>query len=124
MGIDVDYEDLGRQHGKYLHDQARIVLNVHNTAAQMLSSLAHEVGHAIHGDRTSTTANESRADRTGASLIITPHEYSVAETEAGHHPGAIARHLEVTRRLVIAWCDWYRRNHPLPELELDDLVTP
>jgi hypothetical protein len=124
MAIDVEYEDLGRQHGKYLRDERRIVLNRHCTQAQMLSALAHEVGHAVHGDATSTIANESRADRTGASLIITPDEYSVAEHEAGHHPGAIARHLEVTRRLVVAWCDWYRRNHPLPDIDRDDLVAP
>jgi hypothetical protein len=124
MGIDVEYEDLGPQHGKYVRGQRVIVLNQRCTQAQLLSALAHEVGHAVHGDATSTTANESRADRTGASLIITPDEYSVAETEAGHHPGAIAHHLEVTRRLVLAWRDWYRRNHPLPDVDYDDLVAP
>lgn len=111
MGIDVEYDHIGPRHGVYYDDLNLIVLNHRNTAAQMVGALSHEVGHAVHGDRCSTPANERRADRTGASLIITAAEYAAAELEVGSHPGALAAHLGVTRRVIIGWRDWYHR-HP------------
>lgn len=109
MGIDVEYDDLGARHGVYYDDRDLIVLNRRNTTAQMIGALSHEVGHAIFRDRCSTPANERRADRIGASLIITPDEYEDAEREVGPHPGALAQHLGVTRRVILGWRDWYRR---------------
>lgn len=114
LGIDVQYGNLGpRRHGEYRHSESLIILNQVCTAAQMLSALAHEVGHAVACDHGST-ANHRRADEYGAALIITPAEYAEAETIVGEHPGALAEYLGVTRRLVLAWRRWYKRTHPEP----------
>lgn len=111
LGVDVEYADLGpRRHGFYRHSESLIVLNRRCTAAQTLSALAHEVGHAVACDY-GTTANHSRADEYGAALIITPVEYAAAEAEVGEHAGALAEYLGVTRRLILAWRRWYTRTH-------------
>lgn len=109
IGVDVEYADLGlTRHGEYRHNESLIRLNTRNTSAQMLSALAHECGHAIACDYGSKV-NHSKADEYGAALIITPAEYAAAEAEVGEHPGALADHLGVTRRLVLAWRRWYGR---------------
>lgn len=109
MDVDVMWGDLGRRHGLYLHDAGVIVINEGLTAAQSTTALAHEVGHAVHCDLSSTPWVEERADQTGASLIITPDEYSRAEREVGHHAGAIAASLGVAPRTVLAWRRWAAR---------------
>ena len=114
LGVDVEYDDLGLvRHGFYRHADSLIVLNCRCTAAQMLSALAHEIGHAILCDY-GVGANHNKADEIGASLIITPSEYAAAEAIVGEHPGALAEYLGVTRRLVLAWRRWYARKHPAP----------
>lgn len=112
MGIEVEWRDLGdRRRGEYWHDSQVIVLNSRLTRAQATAALAHEIGHAVHGDRCSSPSAESRADETGASLIIEAAEYEAAECMSGEHPGALARHLDVTPRLVLAWRRWYSQTH-------------
>lgn len=95
-------------HGHYEHNEHMIVLNHRCTHAQAVSALAHEVGHGIFGDRCSTAAVERRADEMGASFVITRDEYAAAEQLVGPHPGALARQLDVTRDLVLAWRRWWR----------------
>jgi hypothetical protein len=97
------------EHGYYEDDDRLIVLNYQCTEAQAVSALAHEVGHAIFGDRCSTEAIERRADEMGASLVIDWAEYAAAEDLVGPHPGALARELGVTRDLVLAWRRWWWR---------------
>lgn len=95
--------------GYYEDDEQLIVLNYRCTVAEAISALAHEVGHAIFGDRCSTEAVERRADEMGASFVITAEEYAEAEAEVGPHAGALARALGVTRDLVLAWRRWWWR---------------
>lgn len=110
LGIEVVIDDLGpHRRGKYLDDEALIVISPKLTHSQAIATLAHELGHAIYRDRCSEGWRESRADEMGASLIITPTEYAEAESIAGCHPTAMARELGVTGRLVIAWQRWYAR---------------
>lgn len=110
MGVMVEYVDLGaRRHGEYRHPDL-IRLNLRNRADQMLSALAHEVGHAFYCEN-GRTANCRRADEVGASFVIDATEYAWAEELTGPHPGAIARQLGVTRRLVLGWQRWYSRTH-------------
>lgn len=92
-----------QRHGLYLDDQRLIILNQGCTHAQTTSALAHELAHAFYGDRASTSAIERRADEYGARLIIAVDEYAAAESAVGHHAGALARELGVTRRMVEAW---------------------
>lgn len=111
LGLAVEWTcDLpGDCHGYYEDDDRLVVLNYRCTQAQALSALAHEIGHAEFGDRCSTEAVERRADEFGASLVLTAREYAIAEAEVGPHAGALARHLGVTRDLVLAWRRWWLR---------------
>lgn len=118
MGVMVEYVDLGaKRHGEYAHP-GLIRLNERNRQDQMLSALAHETGHAIYCE-TGLTAKCLRADEVGAAMIITEGDYAEAEMLVGAHPGAIARHLGVTRRLVLGWQRWYARKRPPAEVEAD-----
>ena len=111
LGLDVEYARLlPTRFGEYHHALSLIRLNQRNTQAQMLSSLGHELGHAISCEN-GATARCDRADEYGAALIITPAEYAAAEAIVGEHPGALAEYLGVTRRLVLAWRRWYARTH-------------
>lgn len=109
LGIDIEWtHDLPEQiHGYYEDEDRLIILNYRCTEAQMISALAHEVGHGIFGDTCSTEAVERRADEMGASLVITRDEYAEAEAVVGPHAGALARALGVTRDLVLAWRRWW-----------------
>lgn len=110
LGLDVEWEDLGDvRRGEYHDDRRLIVLNRRLTRAQATDALAHELGHALWGDRCSTPAGERRADEVGAALVIDPSDYAAAEALVGEHAGALAAALEVTPRLIVAWRRWARR---------------
>lgn len=110
LRLDVVHAELPlRIHGFYEDASRLIVLNSLCTAAQMIGALAHEVGHGHYGDRCSTEAIERRADEKGASLVIGPREYAEAEEAVGEHAGALARHMGVTRDMVVAWRRWWVR---------------
>lgn len=110
LGIPVDWEDLGsKRRGKCQALTGRITLNPRLTLAQAASTLAHEVGHWTFGDTRSTLAAESRAWEYGASLVLEPQEYAVAEACVGHHTSALAIELGVTPKLIESWRRWWRR---------------
>ena len=110
LGIDVAWADLGeRRRGEYRRRDDTIVLNSLLTARQAVACLAHELGHRHFGHWCSTPANERRAWEFAAALLVTPAEYAVAETRAGHHPAALALELGVTPQLVEAWRRWWSR---------------
>jgi len=118
MGVMVDYVDLGpKRHGDYTHPDL-IRLNPRCRQDQLLSALAHEFGHAVYCED-AKTANCKRADEIGGSYVVTEREYEIAEGIYGPHPGAIARHLGVTPRLVLGWQRWHDRTHPPVAREAD-----
>lgn len=119
LGIEVEYADLGPHlFGEYRDWESLIVLNRRNRADQMLSTLGHELTHAVWREN-GKTARCARADEGSAALIITPAEYAAAEAEVGCHAGALADHLGVTRRIVLAWRRWYARTHAPIACEAD-----
>jgi hypothetical protein len=109
LGIEVEWPlDLPpRRRGEYRWWCDRIALDYRLTDVQAASSLAHELGHRVFGDRCSTPTVERRADEYAAALLVTPDEYRAAEEHVGHHIGALAVELGVTTRLVIAWRRWW-----------------
>lgn len=110
LDLEVQWADLGeRRRGHYLDDSRTIVLNRRMTRAQTTAALAHEVGHAVFGDRCSSPAAERRASEFGAALIINVKAYQAAERAVGHHAGALADELGVTPHLIEAWRCWYHR---------------
>lgn len=117
LGIEVEWADLGDvRRGHYLDDTKTIVLNRRMTHAQVTATLAHELGHAIFGDRATTPRLERRASEYGAALIITPRQYAAAEHLVGSHAGALAVELGVTPHLIEAWRRWAKRRLPIERL--------
>lgn len=114
MGLRVKWRDLGRRSGE-LHSSGLILLNPRKTMLTQRVTLAHEIGHRHHGhdwtrehDR---ATDERQADTYAARLLISPTDYALAERLVGHHPGALAKELGVTARLVELWRQSYERRH-------------
>lgn len=88
--------------GYYNHEQRTIVVRLGLTPCELRSVLAHELAHAFYGDECSSKANERRAERYAAELLITPQAYAAAECgDAG--VWEIAEELRVTVDVVIAY---------------------
>lgn len=103
LGLKVKFRDLGRRHGE-IHSSGLVLINPHRTLTRQRVTLAHECGHAFHQhDWTrdhDQVRDEREADQYAARLLISPDAYAAAEDLCGPHPGALARELQVTRRLV------------------------
>lgn len=68
-------------------------------------TLAHELGHATHGDQPTRdprlhARQERRADEWAARLLITPEALASAEELHGPHDGALAVELGVTIHMI------------------------
>lgn len=110
VGVRVMWRDLGRRRGEYRHGPRLITINPRMSGVLQRSTLAHELGHAHHGDTWSDDPRvlderERRANAFAARLLIDPVEYALAERLVGEHAGAIARELNVARYVVDAWRD-------------------
>jgi Zn-dependent peptidase ImmA (M78 family) len=103
MGLRVAYRNLGRRTG-YLFGGGLVVLNYRHHINAQREALAHECGHWFHGHDWSrehdVARDERQADQYAARLLISADDYARAEELCGTHPGALARELGVTRRLV------------------------
>lgn len=74
------------------------------TDTATVCSLAHELGHAHHGDPPGHYGPmELRADRFAARLLVSPVEYALAETQYGPHPARLAAELGVTVKVLKTW---------------------
>lgn len=106
MGLHVKFENLGRLNG-YLHSSGLVHLNYRKSMQTQRITLAHEMGHWQHGHDWTMAhdrmLDERQADVYAANLLISPVEYALAESIVGHHPGALAKELGVTRRLIELW---------------------
>ena len=73
-------------------------------------TLAHELGHAAHGDPAGHHHRyEHRADLYAAELLIDPREYAELEMMYDGQAGAIAADLGVTVSLLATWRDHFER---------------
>ncbi|WP_407316710.1 ImmA/IrrE family metallo-endopeptidase [Isoptericola halotolerans] len=117
LGVHVKWMDLGRRAGE-LRRSGLVLLNHRKSVLTQRCTLAHEMGHWTLGhDWTlyhDVPRDEREADAYAAELLISPVEYALAERTHGEHPGALARELEVTRRLIEVWQDdvWRRATRP------------
>lgn len=106
LGLRVKWRDLGRRAGE-LTSAGLILVNDRKSTLTQRVTLAHEVGHHIHGhDWTrahDVERDERQADLYAARLLIRPADVERAAAIAGGHPGAMARELGVTARLVTLW---------------------
>lgn len=72
------------------------------------SVLAHELAHMMRGDRRTMFGyyddkDERRADEIAAHMLITVHDYSIAESRCMTNTEAIAQELEVMDWIVEAY---------------------
>jgi Zn-dependent peptidase ImmA (M78 family) len=105
IGLYVKWRDLGRRSGE-LRRSGLVLLNHRKSVLTQRCTLAHEMGHWSLGHDWSlyhdVERDEREADAYAAKLLIRPVDYALAERTHGPHPGALARELDVSRRLVAA----------------------
>lgn len=94
--------------GWYDHHRRVISTRRGQSIAQYKSVLAHELGHAAHGDTPTGNGHfdqrqERRADEYAAQLLINPHDFEAAAVWHHGHLPAIADELEVTQHLLKTW---------------------
>lgn len=100
--------------GWYDHHRRVISTRRGMSIQQYRSVLAHELGHAHHGDTPTGNGHfdqrqERRADEYAAQLLIKPTDFKVAAIWNHGHLPAIADELEVTQHLLDVWLDHNRR---------------
>ncbi len=94
--------------GEYRWDEHLIILRPGMSTCQERCTLAHEIQHALAGDKGNVFGpihrkQELLADRRAAHMLITPLEYARAEHIHGPHAGALAHELNVTVHMIQAW---------------------
>lgn len=88
----------------------RISVQTGMTDSDTVCSLAHELGHAAHGDQCGDDDRaEARAWRLAADLLIDPVDYAIAERTFGPHPARLASELGVTTYVIAVWRDAFER---------------
>lgn len=107
MGLRVKFDNLGRRHGE-VRSSGLIVVNDRRPLKGMRITLAHEIGHAVHGHdwtaaRHDIARDERQAKTYAARLLITPAQYREVEHELGPEARHLARSLDVTEELVLLW---------------------
>lgn len=85
--------------GVYYHDTGVILIRPNLTPAREAAILHHEYAHALHGDQFSTPANERRAWREAALLLIDHADYARIE-KFTLDPRIIAHELNTTTKIV------------------------
>lgn len=94
--------------GWYDHHRRIISTRRGQSIGQYRSVLAHELGHAAHGDTPTGNGHfdqrqERRADEYAARLLINHADFEAAAVWHHGHLPAIADELEVTKHLLHVW---------------------
>lgn len=105
--------------GWYDHHRRIISTRRGQSISQYRSVLAHELGHAAHGDTPTGNGHfdqrqERRADEYAAQLLITPADFETAAIWHHGHLPAIADELEVTQHILKTWQSIHERAAALP----------
>lgn len=113
MGVTLRRHNGGKK-GWYDHATRTISTRRGMSIQQYRSVLAHELGHAHHGDTPTGNGHydqrqERRADEYAARLLISPVEFEAAAAWHHGHLPAIADELEVTKHLLKTWQSLYER---------------
>lgn len=90
------------ERGRYVPGVEVIALRHGMTERRTVSTLAHELGHARHGDWCSSPAAERRAWAHAARLLIDAGDYATAERLCSSR-GGIAAELGVTVEVIDAY---------------------
>lgn len=108
LGIEVIHRPIRTANGMWLPDQNLIVLRSGMKSAWDRSTLAHELGHALHGHRDDRPKHEMQADRYAATSLIELEEFNAVMQWA---PDAhrLAHELDVSTRLARVFLDVHRQ---------------
>lgn len=104
LGVTVMWRTRGPK-GLWVPGRRVIVLREGMGWRKERSTLAHELGHAVHNDFPTRdprlhARQENRANEFAVRLLITPEQLAEAEQVVGHHDGALALELGVTVHLI------------------------
>lgn len=89
--------------GEWYEDEREIYFDMTQSPDEVVFTIAHELGHAHHGDRCEgDTAIEERADIYAARLLIDPKQYARLERQ-GLHQHDIAEELGVSAHVLNLW---------------------
>ncbi len=103
LGVSITHRDLkGRWNGLWLPAQRAIILTTGLTPTLERCTLAHELGHATLGHRSSCPKNERQADAWAAGILIPEHEVHRLALETPD-PARWAVELGVTTHLMGTW---------------------
>lgn len=110
LGVRVEDDHTGRLRagdlGGWFPDEKLVVLCPTLGPRNRVHTLAHELGHAAHGDPAGHhPRHEHRADLYAANLLIDQREYAELEMMYDGQVGAIAADLGVTVSLLTTWRD-------------------
>lgn len=90
--------------GGWFPAQRLIVVRPDLGPCNRVHTLAHELGHAAHGDPAGhNPRDEARADVFAADFLIDPREYAELEIIYDGQIGAIAAEMGVTLSLLATW---------------------
>ena len=117
MGVRVEEDRANRlrpgDHGGWFPTERLIVVRPDLGPRNRVHTLAHELGHAAHGDPAGHNPRyEHRADLYAAELLIDPREYAELEMMYDGQAGAIAADLGVTVSLLATWREHLERTTP------------
>lgn len=112
MGVTLRRHNGGKK-GWYDHATRTISTRRGMSIQQYRSVLAHELGHAAHGDTPTGNGHydqrqERRADEYAAHLLINPTDFKAAAIWHQDHLPAIADDLEVTHHLLKIWMELFQ----------------
>lgn len=104
-GFEVEFMPLDGYAGLLLSNRL-ILVDSQMPQWRQREAIAHELGHGFYGHQQGIEHEdpvlEQQADLYAALLLISPTEYALAESLC-EHPGAIAKELGVSVRLVNLW---------------------
>jgi hypothetical protein len=102
-GIRIWWRDLPGARAHYSDRHRSIWLSPSLTPRETRCLLAHELGHAAHGDTGPQPPHvEERAWRTASRILVVPGEYAASERLRGPDIAAIADDLDLTVEVVYA----------------------
>lgn len=104
IGVTRTHHDGGKT-GWYDHDTRTISTRRGMEVGMYRSTLAHEIGHAVFQDRTTTPGHfdqkqERRADRFALRLLFSDAEFRDAHAWCGPHIPALADELECSQHHI------------------------
>ena len=113
LGLRVKFRDLGRRHGE-IHSSGLIIVNSERSLQAKRITLAHEIGHRVHGHDWTTARHDRAADERAAEtyavrLLVSEAEFRRAENCVGGNIYALAKELNLTPDHVALWQESYQR---------------